>query len=143
MSTETGPLAQKALAFIETMSTLVSDHETPDTAAYWAPLEAFVAVDAFARAVPRDTFGDEWGRDTMDWPTYLAGFRQWRSSKPRYHNEVRRIAEFGDLVYLEIDEHHGDRIFRSLSTYEFNGDGKVVGVRVAAAADRLTVLDAG
>ena len=139
MTTETGPLAQKALAFIDTMSTLVSDHETPDTDAYWAPLAAFVDVDAFARAVPRGTFGDEWGRDTMDWPTYLAGFRQWRSSKPTYHNEVRRIAEFADLVYLEIDEHHGDRIFHSLSTYQFNGDGKVIGVRVASASDRLTV----
>lgn len=136
-----GPLAENALAFITTMSRLVSDHETPDTDAYWAPLAAFADVDAFRREVPRGTFSGEWGQDAMDWPTYLAGFRTWRATKPRYHNEVRRIAEFDDLVYLEIDEHHGDRVFRSLSTYTFNADGKVIGVRVAAAAERLSVLD--
>ena len=137
-----GPLAEKALAFIETMSTLVSDHETPDTIEYWAPLQAFVDVDEFRRAIPRNTFsGDlaEWDAD-MDWAQYLAGFRKWRESKPRYHNVVTRIGEFADLVYLEIDEHHGDTIFKSLSTYQFNADGKVIGVRVAEAADRLVVL---
>jgi hypothetical protein len=122
------------------MSQLVSDHETPDTNEYWAPLEAFVCVEDFRRQVPRDTFTGEWGQGAMDWPTYLAGFRTWRASRPRYRNMVRRIAEFDDLVYLEIDEHHGDRIFTSLSTYQFNADSKVVGVRVAAAADRLSTL---
>lgn len=140
MTSEPGPLTEKALAFIDTMSTLVSDHDAPDTLEYWAPLESFVSVDEFCRAVPRGTFGDDWGRDTMDWSAYLAGFRAWRATKPTYRNEVRRIAEFADLVYLEIDEHHGDKVFRSLSTYQFNADGKVVGVRVAAAAERLTVV---
>ena len=134
-----GPLAEKAIAFIDTMSRLVSDHETPDTTEYWAPLQAFVSVDEFSRAIPPGTFGDDWGRDTMDWTTYLDGFRQWRGSKPTYHNVVTRIAEFHDLVYLEIDEHHGERIFHSLSAYQFNGDGQIVGVRVAAARDNLTV----
>ena len=133
----TGPLAQKAMAFIETMSRLVSDHDTPDTPEYWAPLQSFVAVDTFRRAVPSDTFGDDWGRDTMDWSAYLDGFRKWRASKPTYWNDVRRIAEFADLVYLEIEEHHGERIFRSCSTYEFDAAGKIVGVRVAAASQAL------
>ena len=136
-----GPLGQKAMAFIETMSRLVSDHDTPDTPEYWEPLASFVATDAFSRAVPGGTFDGEWGQGSMDWETYLAGFRKWRASQPTYHNVVRRIAELDDLVYLEIDEHHGGRVFRSLSTYQFDADGKVVGVRVAAAADHLTVLD--
>jgi hypothetical protein len=134
-----GPLAEKAIAFITTMSELVSDHDTPDSAEYWAPLESFVAVDDFRRAVPPGTFGDDWGRDTMDWSAYLDGFRQWRATKPTYHNVVTRIAEFDDLVYLEIDEHHGDRVFHSLSTYEFNSDGQIIGVRVASQREKLTV----
>jgi hypothetical protein len=51
------------------------------------------------------------------------------------------MAEFPDLVYLEVKEHHrrGDQqlVFHSLSTYEFNRDGKITGIRVAPAARHL------
>jgi hypothetical protein len=44
-------------------------------------------------------------------------------------------------VYLEIKEHHGrgdqQHVFHSLSTYEFNQDGKITGIRVAPAARHL------
>jgi hypothetical protein len=52
---------------------------------------------------------------------------------------IKRIAEFPGLVYLEIEEHHGDHIFNSLSVYEFDDQGRIRGIRVASAGDSLVV----
>ncbi|HEY7105930.1 MAG TPA: hypothetical protein VH986_05990 [Acidimicrobiia bacterium] len=150
-----GPLGEKVLQFVTTMARLVSEADPPVTASYWAPLEAFVAVGDFERLVPEDAFsnveagdaagpdGESWSTRAIGWHAYVELFNGWVQSSPRYENSVRRIAEFPGLVYVEIEEHHtyGEMtsIFNSLSTYEFDDDGRICRIRVAPAADHLTV----
>jgi hypothetical protein len=77
----------------------------------------------------------------MWWAAYLEAFNTWAESSPQFENVIWRMAEFPDLVYLEIKEHHGRgeraHVFHSLSTYEFNHDGKITSIRVAPAAQHL------
>ncbi|MFI5046258.1 MAG: hypothetical protein ACHQIG_04265 [Acidimicrobiia bacterium] len=148
-----GPLTHTVMEFLETMARLVTDADPPVSSDYWAPLEAFVAVDEFERLVPADGFpddgsgtasdGGDWDRNVMTWPEYRDCFSPWVNSSPEYRNVITRIAEFPGLVYLEVEEHHvhGDRetIFNSLSTYEFNGPGKIARLRVEAAENWLVV----
>jgi hypothetical protein len=142
-----GPLSQKLLAFLETMERLVSQAHAPTSAEYWSPMGHFVAVDQFRRIVPENAFaapGDPsddgnapWEHTTMGWAEYLEAFNAWAESSPQYENVIWRMAEFPDLVYLEVKEHHGKHVFHSLSTYEFNRDGKITSIRVAPAARHL------
>jgi hypothetical protein len=140
-----GPLTEKLFDFLHEMERLVSGAQGTVSPEYWAPLTAFVAVSEFRRLVPENAFSttDEgagpWARTVMDWSQYLECFDVWVSASPTFSNVIRRIAEFPGLVYLEIEEHHGDRIFNSLSIYEFNDDGQLRGIRVASAADSLVV----
>lgn len=146
-----GPLSQKLLAFLETMEHLVAQAQPPTSAEYWSPMTEFVAVSEFQRLVPENAFSapddssDDgnaaWEHTTMGWTAYLAAFNAWAESSPQYENVIWRMAEFPDLVYLEVKEHHGsgerEHVFHSLSTYEFNRDGKITSIRVAPAARHL------
>jgi hypothetical protein len=146
-----GPLSQKLLEFLETMERLVAQAQPPTSADYWAPMTEFIAVEEFRRLVPEHAFSapadssDDgnapWEHTTMGWAAYLEAFNTWAESSPQFENVIWRIAEFPDLVYLEIKEHHGrgdeQHVFHSLSTYEFNSDGKITGIRVAPAARHL------
>jgi hypothetical protein len=140
-----GPLTTRVFAFLQTMERLVSGAKGAVEGEYWAPLTEFVAVNDFRRLVPENAFPgsdpgtDPWARTVMDWPQYLECFNLWVLAAPRYSNVVKRIAEFPGLVYLEIEEHHGDSIFDSLSVYEFDEQGRIRGIRVAGAADSLTI----
>jgi hypothetical protein len=149
-----GPLGETVLEFVQTMARLVSEAQPPVTTAYWSPLEPYVAVDEFERLVPEHAFptardvdaasdGTSWSTTAMGWQAYLELFNAWVQSSPRYENSVRRIAEFPGLVYVEIEEHHAygdtETTFNSLSAYEFDADGKICRIRVAPAADHLTV----
>jgi hypothetical protein len=140
-----GPLTEKLFDFLHEMERLVSGAQGSVSREYWAPLTAFVAVNEFRRLVPEDAFSttDEgagpWARTVMDWPQYLECFDVWASASPTFSNVIKRIAEFPGLVYLEIEEHHDDRIFNSLSIYEFDDDDQLCGIRVASAADSLVI----
>lgn len=142
-----GPLTERVFDFLHQMEALVSGASGAVTNDYWAPLTERVAVDQFRRRVPENAFPasdqgtDPWSRLVMDWPQYLECFNLWALASPTYHNVVKRIAEFPGLVYLEIEEHHGDHIFNSLSVYEFDDQGKICGIRVAGAADSLAITD--
>ncbi len=142
-----GPLSQKLLAFLETMERLVAQAQPPTSAEYWSPMADFVAVEEFRRIVPENAFSSPgkstddgnapWEHTTMGWAAYLDAFNTWAESSPQYENVIWRMAEFPDLVYLEVKEHHGKHVFHSLSTYEFNRDGKITSIRVAPAARHL------
>jgi hypothetical protein len=108
----------------------------------------FVAVEEFRRLVPENAFSAPsdssdgnapWEHATMG----LGGIPRRVQHLGRVFTAVRErhLAEFPDLVYLEIKEHHGrgdqQHVFHSLSTYEFNQDGKITGIRVAPAARHL------
>jgi hypothetical protein len=144
-----GHLTEKVFDFLGRMERLVSDARGPVSSDYWAPLTEFVAVDEFKRLVPENAFPaseggtDPWARTVMDWPQYLDCFDVWVSASPTFSNVIKRIAEFPGLVYLEIEEHHGDSIFNSLSIYEFNDEGKICAIRVAGAADSLVIPHGG
>jgi hypothetical protein len=142
---QVGHLTEKVFDFLGRMERLVTDARGAVSRDYWVPLTEFVAVDDFKRLVPENAFPgteggtDPWARTVMDWPQYLECFNVWVSSSPSFANVIKRIAEFPGLVYLEIEEHHGDTIFNSLSIYEFNDEGQISGIRVAGAADSLIV----
>ena len=144
-----GPLTEKVFEFLHRMETLVSGSSGPVPADYWAPLTEMVAVGQFRRRVPENAFPasdggtDPWARLVMDWPQYLECFNLWVQASPVYSNVVKRMAEFPGLVYLEIEEHHGDHIFNSLSVYEFDDEGRISGIRVASAAGSLAVAEGG
>lgn len=142
-----GGLTEKVREFLGEMERLVSNAKPPVGPEYWEPLERFVAVNEFRRLVPPNAFAssgdDPWEDTVMDWPHYVECFNLWASASPTYANVLKRIAEFPDLVYLEIEEHHSsgghERIFNSLSAYQFDDEGKICRLRVASAADQLTV----
>jgi hypothetical protein len=146
---QVGDLTEKVFDFLGRMERLVSNARGPVSSDYWAPLTESVAVDEFKRLVPENAFPateggtDPWALSVMDWPQYLECFDVWVSASPTFSNVIKRIAEFPGLVYLEIEEHHGDSIFNSLSIYEFNGQGKICGIRVAGAANSLIVPTGG
>jgi hypothetical protein len=142
--TTLGPLATKVQAFIDTMGELVSAAEAPVPDDYWAPLEAFVDAAAFRRYVPEGAFGEggqsPWEKTVLTWPEYLDLFSMWGASSPSYSNVIERATELPGLVYLEVEEHHGEQLFRSVSAYGFDDAGRITSVRVAAAADAVRVL---
>jgi hypothetical protein len=140
-----GHLTERVFDFLHRMEDLVSGASGPVTREYWAPLTEMVAIDQFRRRVPENAFPtsdpgtDPWARLAMNWPQYLECFNLWVLAAPTYNNVIKRIAEFPGLVYLEIEEHHGDHIFNSLSVYEFDEEGRIRGIRVAGAADSLVI----
>lgn len=142
---QVGRFTETVFEFLGRMERLVSDAKGPVGNDYWAPLTEFVAVDGFRRLVPENAFPaaeggtDPWALTVMDWSQYLECFNLWARSSPTFANVIKRIAEFPRLVYLEIEEHHGDSIFNSLSVYEFDDKGKICGIRVAGAADSLII----
>jgi hypothetical protein len=146
---QVGDLTEKVFDFLGRMERLVSAARGAVTSDYWAPLTEFVAVEEFKRLVPENAFPateggtDPWALSVMDWPQYLECFNLWASASPTFSNVIKRIAEFPGLVYLEIEEHHGDTIFNSLSIYEFNDEGKICGIRVAGAANSLIIPTGG
>ena len=142
---QVGHLTEKVFDFLGRMERLVSDAGGAVSSDYWTPLTEFVAVDEFKRLVPENAFTASegstgpWALTAMDWPQYLECFNVWVLASPTFSNVIKRIAEFPGLVYLEIEEHHGDSIFNSLSIYEFNDEGKICGIRVAGGANSLII----
>jgi hypothetical protein len=64
------------------------------SAADWAPLAEFVAVEGFERV---GTF-----LEVQDWPQYVAMLTRWASSVDRFETTEHRVTEVGNLVFFEI-----------------------------------------
>lgn len=113
-----GPLAGAVLEYTQTIERLVPDAKDPSD---WAPLADFVAVGEFERV---GTF-----LEVQDWQQYIEMLTQWASSTEGFETTVRRVSEFPDLVYFEIEERHvrGDavHVVNSLTVFAFNAAGKI------------------
>ena len=113
-----GPLAHTVLDLVQTMAGLVPAVES---AADWAPLAAFVAVDEFERV---GTF-----LEAQNWQQYTEMLAQWATATQKFETTVRRISEIAGLVYFEVEERHfrggNVSVVNSMTVFEFNEDGKI------------------
>lgn len=116
-----GPLAAKVLAFMSTIERLVARAKQPDfRMEEWDQLKDFVEPDGYERiAANRETRG--WDEDLQ--------LRDRFARIARFETEIRRIAEAGNIVYLDIIEHiildHERFAVNSLGVFEFNDAGKL------------------
>ena len=87
----------------------------------WTPLAEFVAVDDFERV---GTF-----LEVQNWNQYTEMLTRWASATESFETTVRRISEFGSLVYYEIEERHfrGDNVnvINSMTVFEFDSHDKI------------------
>ncbi len=85
------------------------------------PLADFVALDDFERV---GTF-----LEVQDWNQYTEMLNRWASATESFETTVRRISEFGALVYYEIEERHvrGDNVnvINSMTVFEFDAHDKI------------------
>jgi hypothetical protein len=113
-----GTLTRTVLDYQETMKRLVP---TVRASADWDPLVQFVAVDEFVRV---GTF-----LEVQNWPQYTEMLTQWASATDSFETTVKRISEFGGLVYFEIEERHfrgvNVNVVNSMTVFAFNDDGKI------------------
>lgn len=128
---ETGPNARRVLQWLKVMEAVVAQGKSPGfSAAAWAPLGAQVDQRAFRRV---GNFGE-----VMGWADYTPMLTQW-ARKSWWTSRIRRVREVGNLVYLEAEERSstagpvgetGYSALNSLSVYEFDAQGKLVGLWV-------------
>lgn len=121
LSTKTGPLTEKVLAFTSTIERAVpAAKESGFTDSAWDPLTRLVATDDFERI-------GIW-REVMNWQEYVDLLTKFASAKG-FESSVRRITETSNLVFYEIEEHHikdgTTNIVNSMNVFEFDGDGKI------------------
>jgi len=113
-----GPLTRKVLDYTQAMKRLVT---TVRTAADWAPLAEFVAVDDFERV---GTF-----LEVQDWPQYTEMLTRWAGATDTFETTLLRVSELPGLVYFEIEERHfrGDHVtvVNSLTVFAFDDDRKI------------------
>ncbi len=113
-----GPLTRTVLEYEQTMKRLVPGLES---AADWAPLAEFVAVDEFERI---GTF-----LEVQNWQQYTDMITGWARATESFETTVLRISEIDSLVYFEIEERHfragGVNVVNSMTVFEFNDEGKI------------------
>jgi hypothetical protein len=115
---EEGPLTRTVKEFVQAMTDLVPG---VTSAADWAPLEKFVAVDDFERV---GTF-----MEVQNWQQYTEMLTGWASAVDSFDTPVRRISELPGLVYYEVEERHtrggNTHVVNSMTVFQFDGDGKI------------------
>lgn len=113
-----GPLTRRVLEYDHAMKRAVAE---AGGARDWAPLVELVAVDDFERV---GTF-----LEVQNWNQYTEMLTQWASATESFETTVRRISEFGSLVYYEIEERHirGDNVnvINSMTVFEFDSHDKI------------------
>jgi hypothetical protein len=67
-------------------------------------------------------------KEVMDWAEYVAFLTNWATSSD-WDGSFKRISEFPNLVFLELEERSQvgefSSVVNSLSVYEFNGANKI------------------
>jgi hypothetical protein len=118
-----GALTRKVIEYDRTMKRLVAEVQDPVD---WAPLSEFVAVDDFERV---GTF-----LEVQNWSQYTEMLTRWASATESFETSVRRISEFGALVYYEIEERHfrGENVnaINSMTVFEFDIRDKICHMNV-------------
>jgi len=113
-----GALTRTVLEYEQTMKRLVPGLES---AADWAPLAEFVAVDEFERI---GTF-----LEVQNWQQYTEMITGWARATDSFETTVLRISEVDSLVYFEIEERHfrsgGVNVVNSMTVFEFNDEGRI------------------
>jgi hypothetical protein len=113
-----GPLTRKVLEYDETMKRLVAESENPTD---WSALTEYVAVDDFERV---GTF-----LEVQNWDQYTEMLTRWASATESFETTVRRISEFGVLVYYEIEERHSRgnnvNVINSMTVFEFDAHDQI------------------
>jgi hypothetical protein len=113
-----GPLTRKVLGYDEIMKRLVAESENPTD---WSPLIEYVAVDDFERV---GTF-----LEVQNWDQYTEMLTRWASATESFETTVRRISEFGALVYYEIEERHSRgnnvNVINSMTVFDFDAHDKI------------------
>jgi hypothetical protein len=91
------------------------------SAADYAPVAEFVAVDEFKRV---GAYLEE-----LDWPAYTEFLAGWASGGTRFDYTQFRISEIGDTVFQEIEERHerGDTFIKKnvIAVYRFTAEGRI------------------
>ena len=91
----------------------------------WAPLAVLVDTDAFVRV---GNF-----KEVMNWQEYVGFLTNWAASS-EWDCSFKRVIEADNVVFLELEERSriGDfsNSVNSISTYEFNGSGKITRIDV-------------
>jgi hypothetical protein len=91
----------------------------------WGPLAVLVDTDAFVRV---GNF-----KEVMNWQEYVGFLTDWAASS-EWDCSFKRVTQSGNVVFLELEERSriGDfsNSVNSVSTYEFNGSGKITRIDV-------------
>lgn len=116
-----GPLSAKVLEFMATIECLVARAKQPDfRMEEWEKLKEFVEPDGYERIAAN--------RETRGWDEDLR-LRDRFARIARFETGIRRIAEAGNVVYLDLVEHiileHERFAVNSLGVFEFNDAGKL------------------
>jgi hypothetical protein len=113
-----GTLTRRVLDYDDTLQRLVAEGGDPID---WAPLARFISVDDFQRV---GTF-----LEVQDWGEYTQMLSRWAAATDSFETSLRRISEFGALVYYEIEERHvrgvGVHVINSMTVFEFDRRGKI------------------
>lgn len=113
-----GPLTRRVLDYDKTIKRLVAVSQKPPD---WTVLAEFVAVEDFERV---GTF-----LEVQDWNQYAEMLTGWASATESFETSVRRISEFGALVYYEIEErhfrHNNVNVINSMTVFEFDVHEKI------------------
>ena len=113
-----GPLTRRVLEYDHAMKRAVAE---AGGARDWAPLAELVALDDFERV---GTF-----LEVQNWNQYTDMLTRWASATESFETTVRRMSEFGSLVYYEIEERHvrGDNVnvINSMTVFEFDAHDKI------------------
>ena len=132
LATEKGPLARRVLQWVKVMEGIVKEGKKPGfSEANWARLGENVDLKVFRRV---GNFGE-----VMGWKEYTPMLTQWARSS-YWTGRIRRVREVGNLVYLEAEERSSNKgefgedggynVLNSNSVYEFDANGKLIGLWV-------------
>lgn len=116
--TETGPLAEKVLEYVDAIETVVKDATSAED---FAPVAELVEVDTFERV---GTFLEH-----QDWAAYAEFLAGWASAIDSFESHTRRITEVEGRAFYETEEQHfhGDSstVLNTLTIFEFGDTGKI------------------
>ena len=119
----TGEYALKCLEYTDCIKRTVEAAKQPDfDESGWDELASLLDIEHFERV------GNDKVR--MGWDVYRGLLMGWATTTD-FWAEFHRISQVGNLIFLELTEHNtpagkAESIVNSLTTYEYDGEGKLV-----------------
>jgi hypothetical protein len=116
---EAGPLRKVVMAFVQAQAKVLA--AGVKSAADWAPMSEFLAVDEFKRV---GAYLEE-----FDYARYCEFLTKWAAGGTRFEMTEFQVSEIGDTVFQEIEERHfrGAEFIRKnvIAVYRFNTQRKI------------------